>query len=120
MCMCKGIVKGALIGGAVLYLWMLLSWMILPWHKATIHEFKNEEFVTWVLKENTGKGGIYVAPSTEPTTSSTNSEQLASESLVFVSISDKANQYKTPWPYISFLFKLHRSGIPFLYATQMC
>jgi len=53
---------GGIIGGVIAFVWSFVSWMVLPWHDSAIQEFRNQEFVSWVLKENTKKDGVYVAP----------------------------------------------------------
>ncbi|MCK4934180.1 MAG: hypothetical protein KAR79_01200 [Simkaniaceae bacterium] len=99
--MCKSIIKGALLGGIAIYLWTMISWMVLPWHCATLNHFKNEGEVTSVLRENVGTAGIYVAPSQKAASSEDSKKGEFDDTLIFVAISDKANQYKTPKPYIS-------------------
>ena len=56
------LVKGALIGGAILFLWGMVSWMLIPWHSATLLKFTNECEVACTLQNNTPKSGVYMLP----------------------------------------------------------
>lgn len=56
------IIIGALIGAVIAFAWSFVSWMVLPWHDATMNKFSNQEFVSWVMKENAPKSGVYIAP----------------------------------------------------------
>ena len=53
---------GALIGGIIASIWGFISWKVLPWHDWAFQSFRNQEFVAWVLKENTKKDGTYLIP----------------------------------------------------------
>lgn len=53
---------GAFIGAVIAFAWFFVSWMVLPWHNMTMHKFNNQEFISWVVKENVPKSGVYVAP----------------------------------------------------------
>ena len=59
------VIFGGIIGGIIAFIWMFVSWAILPWHDMTLKKFRNEEFVAWVVKENTVKDGVYVIPHME-------------------------------------------------------
>lgn len=60
--MMQKLVKCALIGGLVLFLWGMLSWAILPWHKMYMHKFKDEGRVARVISDNAPESGIYMLP----------------------------------------------------------
>ncbi|MEX0962257.1 MAG: hypothetical protein WDZ28_05330 [Simkaniaceae bacterium] len=60
--MFSGIIKGAIIGAIIAFIWGFVSWMVLPWHEMSLKGFKNDGFVSWVIKENSPKHGIYVSP----------------------------------------------------------
>ena len=60
--MCKSIVKGAIFGGIILFVWYMISWMALPWHKSTMNVFKNSSEVEAFMMKETPKSGIYVLP----------------------------------------------------------
>lgn len=59
--MCK-IIIGGIVGAVIAFIWQFVSWAVLPWHDATIHQFKNQECVAKVIKENAPVSGIYVYP----------------------------------------------------------
>lgn len=62
--MIKNLVKGAIIGGLVVYMWGFVSWGIMSWHMDAMHSVKNEQQVQEVLKENTlDQKGVYLVPS---------------------------------------------------------
>ncbi len=56
------IVKGALAGGGVLFLWGVFYWMALPWHQAVFGQFQDEDAVASVLTQNAPQSGVYVYP----------------------------------------------------------
>lgn len=58
----KSLVKGALLGGIIVFLWSCVSWMALPWHQTTMHTFQNGDEVAQVLVKNAPASGIYVLP----------------------------------------------------------
>lgn len=58
----KLLVKGALIGGIVVFLWGMFSWAVLPFHKMFVNHFINPRGVSQVIQENAPKTGVYVIP----------------------------------------------------------
>lgn len=56
------IIIGGLIGAVVAFAWSFVSWMVLPWHDVAMNKFTNQEFVSWVIKENAPCDGVYVSP----------------------------------------------------------
>ena len=58
----SGIVKGAIFGGIIVYVWMIVSWMVIPWHQPTMMEFKNARYMAAAITENCHRDGIYVMP----------------------------------------------------------
>ncbi len=60
--MVQKLVKGALLGGIVLFVWGMVSWTVLPWHKIHMQKFKNEERVANAIRDGAEKSGIYVLP----------------------------------------------------------
>lgn len=58
----KGLVRAALIGGVILFVWGFISWMVLPWHRMQYHRFKDERQVQQVIKQNAPEAGVYVLP----------------------------------------------------------
>lgn len=63
--MSKGIIKGAIIGGLIFFVWSFVSWMVLPWHKGNLQTFKSERQMRSVISENCKTDGIYMMPSKE-------------------------------------------------------
>lgn len=55
-------VKCAVLGGLVVFLWGVVSWMILPWHQMTMKKFDNESRVADVIQDNTSMSGVYMLP----------------------------------------------------------
>lgn len=58
----KKLLKCALVGGVVLFLWGAFSWAVLPWHKMHMMKFTNEDQVASVVEDNAPMSGIYVLP----------------------------------------------------------
>lgn len=56
------LVKGALVGGVVYFLWSFLSWMVLPWHESYMKKLPNEEPVAAAIKANVSEPGLYMTP----------------------------------------------------------
>lgn len=62
--MIKNLVKGAIIGGLIAYMWGFVSWGVMSWHLDSMHSMKNESQVLSVLSESTeGKKAVYIVPS---------------------------------------------------------
>jgi hypothetical protein len=60
--MMQKLIKCAIIGGVVLFIWGMISWTVLPWHKVTMHRFQNEERVASAIRDNAEVSGVYVMP----------------------------------------------------------
>lgn len=60
------LLKGALLGGAVLFLWSAVSWMALPWHHAGFKAFTPEQPVLAALDAAAPESGVYLAPAPSP------------------------------------------------------
>jgi len=58
----KVLIKGALLGGLVAFIWTNLSWMVLPWHQMTISTLPNEAPIAESLKNNVKESGLYMLP----------------------------------------------------------
>ena len=56
------VILGGLIGAVIAFVWSFVSWTVLPWHDWAMNKFTNQEFVSWVIKENAPKDGVYVSP----------------------------------------------------------
>lgn len=109
------IIFGGIIGAIVAFVWSFVSWVILPWHEWTFQSFRNQDFVSWVMKENVKKDGVYVIPQMQKEKSSFSpkavQEKLKEEKsalkkgpFVYVQIRKKGIDYTSPKQYIvSFL-----------------
>ncbi len=116
--MSKSIIRGAILGAIIVYVWMFISWMVLPWTTSTLKQFKNEEFVGWVLKTNAKKSGVYVIP--HPKTVEEHGEGEEKSPQVFVSIKRKGINYTGPKVYIaSFIINLIAAGLVSFLLTQV-
>ena len=58
----KPVVKGALAGGAVLFVWGVFFWVAVPWHPFVFDQFRNEDAVASILEQNAPEPGIYIYP----------------------------------------------------------
>ena len=58
--MWKTVIKGAVIGGIIVFVWGMISWGLLPWHRMNMHHFSNGSRVADVIQNNTMEDGIYV------------------------------------------------------------
>ena len=56
------ILKGGILGGAIVFVWSAISWMALPWHEIGFERFTDEELVAKTLKETSPIEGIYLIP----------------------------------------------------------
>lgn len=56
------VIFGGIIGAIIAFVWAFISWTVLPWHESAINKFRNQDFVTWVIKENVTVDGVYMAP----------------------------------------------------------
>lgn len=56
------ILWGALIGGAVAWVWGAISWMALPWHHATFLSFSNEPDIERTVLSCCPTSGVYGMP----------------------------------------------------------
>ncbi|MCB1081289.1 MAG: hypothetical protein KDK69_05645 [Chlamydiia bacterium] len=112
--MVKSIVAG-IIGGIIAFVWGFVSWMVLPWHNEVINKFQNQEFVSWVIKENVTKDGVYMAPYAHGDQFSMTPDDISSEMkqqdaalkkgpYVFAQVRVNGVDMSSPLPYIySFL-----------------
>lgn len=58
----KTLVKCAILGGIVVFVWGMVSWMVLPWHMMSMKRFDDESAVARTLQNNTSESGVYVLP----------------------------------------------------------
>jgi hypothetical protein len=54
---------GALVGGAIGWLWGAISWAALPWHHATFLSFRDEDEIARVMLAQAPRSGVYGLPS---------------------------------------------------------
>jgi len=53
------LIKGALIGGLIYFIWTIVSWVALPWHKLYLSKVPNEANVSIMLKSEIPQSGLY-------------------------------------------------------------
>ncbi len=75
--MSKSLLKCALVGALVVYVWGALSWMVFPWHQNCFHKFTDEESVADAIKENAPADGVYVLPNTLGYTDQTSKGEIS-------------------------------------------
>ncbi len=56
------LLKGAITGGLIVFLWSAVSWMALPYHGRTLGKFQDEPAVQRALVSNILEPGIYILP----------------------------------------------------------
>lgn len=117
------IIIGSFIGAVIAFAWSFVSWMVLPWHDMTMNKFSNQEFVSWVVKENAPKSGVYVAPYHEPDTINLTPEEIkhnieAEKSamktgpFIYAQVRLNGIDMTSPWIYIcSFLTQFVGAGL---------
>lgn len=115
------VIFAGIIGGIIAVAWGFISWMVLPWHAKTIKQFRNEEFVGWVIRDNAPKDGVYMIPHMQPQSKTMSLEEVESKvesiieskgskkevgPVVYVQIKKKGVDMGSPRPYIrSFLIQ---------------
>lgn len=55
-------VLGAIIGGAILFVWSFMAWTVLPLHSPTLHRIGGEDEVVAMLRSHLEKKGVYMFP----------------------------------------------------------
>ncbi|MEN9344126.1 MAG: hypothetical protein RLZZ453_913 [Chlamydiota bacterium] len=55
----RSLLKSAVLGGLVVFIWSLISWMVLPIHQHCFHQFTNEERVASVIREHAPGKDLY-------------------------------------------------------------
>ncbi len=58
----RKLLKAAIFGGIVAFVWGVFSWMVLPWHQMTVHQFSNEMQVASCIRQNAPESGVYEFP----------------------------------------------------------
>jgi hypothetical protein len=62
---CGKIIKGALLGGLVMFVWFFISWHVLPWHSNSLVAFTKESEVATAIAKNAPESNVYVIPFTD-------------------------------------------------------
>lgn len=79
---CAKIIKGAILGGLVIFFWFMLSWHVIPWHANSLMGFKDEKAVATALSKSAPDSGVYVLPFTNMG----KTEQKTEKPFAFVSV----------------------------------
>jgi len=58
----KSLVKSAIIGGIIAFVWAIFSWTAIGWPSHTFKSFCDENKVAQVIQENTLQSGVYLLP----------------------------------------------------------
>jgi hypothetical protein len=104
--MAKTLIKGALLGGILLFFWNFISWTFIPWHTATMKRFTDEGAAVAALRANAPGSAVYVYPTEDATP-----EQVASGPTVFLSYSAASSGSMTQPLIFSFLQQLIAAGL---------
>jgi hypothetical protein len=73
----KLLLKSALIGGLIVFIWGVFSWMVFPWHQTCLNKFKNESYVAEVIRDHAPVPGMYVLPNTFSYNDGTSQHEMA-------------------------------------------
>jgi hypothetical protein len=79
---CAKLIKGALLGGLIIWAWFALSWHVIPWHANSLMGFKDEKVVADALTKSAPDSGVYVLPFTNMG----KEEQKTDKPFAFVSV----------------------------------
>lgn len=115
----KKFIKGAVIGGVIVFLWCLVSWMILPWHAMVFNSFTDENSVANAIRDNAPVSGVYILPNTysyNASTSTSTMEQglimMQTGPTMFASIQVNGMGSRTVKPFIvSLIIQIIGAGI---------
>lgn len=58
----RAVIRAALAGGGVLFVWGVFYWVVLPFHQEVFGQFRDEDAVASVLTQNAPRSGIYIYP----------------------------------------------------------
>ncbi len=72
----KTLLKSALIGGLIAFIWGVFSWMVFPWHQSCLNKFSDESDVASVIRDNAPVSGMYVLPNTFAYNSGTSHHEM--------------------------------------------
>ena len=106
--MMKSLIKSAIVGGIIVYIWGMISWIVLPWHITTINRFANPDAVSQVILDNAPQDGIYVLANM-PAPDAANSMQqpqqpMMSGPFMFASIQRSGMDMLSSKPYVVSFF----------------
>jgi hypothetical protein len=115
----KKLVRGAFIGGVIVFLWCLLSWMLLPWHASAFHKFTDEDSVAQAIRNNAPASGIYLLPntyaydaSTSPSEMEKGMSMMQNGPTMFASVQVEGMGEKTIQPFfVSLIIQILGAGI---------
>ncbi|MFI5334037.1 MAG: hypothetical protein ACHQT8_02590 [Chlamydiales bacterium] len=77
----KTMLKCAIFGGFVVFLWGIISWMVLPWHQMMMNKFQDEKKVADVIQENAPKSGVYMIPNCVSSDIRVSKEEMAKSKI---------------------------------------
>lgn len=101
----KGLIKGSIFGGIIVFVWMMISWMVLPWHCWYVNSFKDGAAVSAVISEQTTVDGVYVFPG--HCEGEKNMDAMKKGPVIFASVQKFGFDVASPKPYVlSFLIQL--------------
>jgi hypothetical protein len=105
------IIKGAILGGLIAFVWAILSWMVLPWHKMSMRQFTNEQTVMTTVMQNAPVSGIYVMPThIDPATGKCNGG--AKGPFMFATVKLEGMDYTSYVPFVrALLIQILAAGI---------
>jgi hypothetical protein len=115
----KKLIRGAVIGGVIVFLWCLFSWMVLPWHSKVFNSFTDEESVANAIKNNAPVSGVYLLPNTYKYDASTSTSEMEKGMMMmqngptmFASVQVNGMGHKTARPFIvSLIIQIIGAGI---------
>lgn len=107
----KSLIKSALVGALIVFVWGMFSWMVLPWHIMSMHKFANEEKVAQAISESAPCSGIYVLPNMhchkkEEAKEKAEIQKGPKGPFVFASVHKEGMNFNSPTPYLGWLIIL--------------
>ncbi len=115
----KKLIRGAVIGGVIVFLWCLVSWMVLPWHSMVFNKFTDEGSVANTIRNHAPVSGVYILPNTYTYNASTSASEMEKGismmqhgPTMFASIQVNGMGEKTARPFIvSLIIQIIGAGI---------
>jgi hypothetical protein len=56
------LIKSAIVGGLILFVWQFISWSFIPWRSSLMHPFSDEGVVASTITSNAPAPGMYILP----------------------------------------------------------